>query len=153
MRKNTEFKFRLIRNLLVAVMLLASAHSTTAIAAGEEASRSDGIDDALQASVAIQRDPFWPVGFEPKRSVAVETTDQNVMVRVEKSADWNKAMEQIAIQGVSSKADSEFYAIINGQVKSMGETVTILVGEINYTWMIESISPPSSVKLRRLSAQ
>ena len=153
MRKNTEFKFSLISSLAGVTVAAVTAFAVTANAVGEEAGHAAGMDDAVSTPVEVQRDPFWPVGFEPKRNVVIETTGTNVTVRVKEGADWNKAMQQIAIQGVSSKAGNESYAIINGQVRSTGETVTLLVGEINYTWMIESISPPSSVKLRRLSAQ
>ena len=153
MGKNEEIGFSRVRYIPVAMAVMVLTGVLAASAVDEATSPVDGMDDAPTPSSVIQRDPFWPVGFEPKRSVVTETTDENVTVRVEQGTDWNKAMEQVAIQGVSSKAGHESYAIINGQVKSVGETVTIRVGEINYTWMIEGISPPSSVNLRRLSAQ
>ena len=114
---------------------------------------SGGIDDAIVSTVAMQRDPFWPVGYKPKWSFENESKAQIKVVDKEGSTDWNRAMEQVVIQGVSSRAGNEFYAVINGQVKSAGETVSVTVGDVNYSWMIESISPPSSVKLRRVSAQ
>jgi hypothetical protein len=67
--------------------------------------------------------------------------------------DWNKAMQSIDIQGVSSRAGNEFYAVINGEIKSRGDTVSVTVGGIVYTWQIQSISPPSSVQMRRISSQ
>ena len=131
------------------LVLIAAAGS---LLAGAETSVSGGMDDAQNLSAAMKRDPFWPVGYKPKKSVVVETKDQGVLAVIEEGTDWNKAMGQVSIQGISSRADSEYYAIINGQVKSTGETVTVQRGGVSYTWIIESISPPSSVKLRRMSA-
>ena len=113
----------------------------------------DGIDDAKVDIVAVQRDPFWPIGYTPEWIVGKESNGQAKVVEKEESIDWNKAMKQVAIQGVSSRAGNEFFAVINGQVRSTGETVSVQVGEVNYTWAIEGISPPSSVKLLRVSAK
>ena len=118
-----------------------------------QASQSDGIDDAKDSTVALHRDPFWPVGYTPKWVTEKQQQEQGAaVVKQPESIDWNKAMEQVAIQGVSSRAGNEFYAVINGQVRSTGETVSVQIGEVSYTWMIDGISPPSSVKLRRVSA-
>ena len=121
-------------------------------AADIQTSPSDGIDNA-KVSKATARDPFWPVGYKPKWSIEKESDAHIEVVGKEGSTDWNKAMEQVEIQGVSSRAGNEFYAVINGEIKSAGETVSVTVDDVNYTWMIEGISPPSSVKLRRVSAR
>jgi len=118
-----------------------------------ETIRPDGTDDAKASVAAVQRDPFWPVGYTPEWIVEKRSEGQAKVVEKEESIDWNKAMGQVEIQGVSSRAGNEFFAVINGQVKSTGETVSVQVGVVNYTWMVEGISPPSSVKLRRVSAQ
>ncbi len=122
-------------------------------AANSQAGRGDGMDDAIDDEVAVQRDPFWPVGYTPKWVASKKSPEQETVVGKAESTDWNKAMREIAIQGVSSRSGSEFFAVINGQIKSAGETVSVQVGDILYTWLIDSISPPSSVKLRRVSAQ
>ena len=120
-------------------------------AADLQTDSSDGTDHA-KVSKVVMRDPFWPVGYTPKWIIEKNAESQNKAVENEGSTDWNKAMERVEIQGVSSRAGNEFYAVINGQIKSAGETVSVMVGSVNYTWMIEDISPPSSVKLRRVSA-
>lgn len=111
-----------------------------------------GIDNAKVSPIAVHRDPFWPVGYTPKW-VTDQAQGTNEKVVEKEGTDWNRAMKQVSIQGVSSRAGNEFFAIINGEVKSTGETVSVKIGAVNYTWMIDGISPPSSVKLRRVSAQ
>lgn len=113
----------------------------------------DGIDGAKVSAVAAQRDPFWPVGYTPKWIIEKQPKEEGAAVKYKGTIDWNEAMEQVAIQGVSSRSGNEFYAVINAEVKSTGETVSVKIGDVSYTWMIEGISPPSSVKLRRVSAE
>lgn len=137
----------------VPIMLVFFIGLTAVRAVNLETSSSDGTDDANVGNVAVQRDPFWPVGYKPKWKIAKESNKHIKVVAEEGNTDWTKAMEQVVIQGVSSKAGNEFYAVINDQIKSAGETVSVTVGTVNYTWMIEGISPPSSVKLRRVSAR
>jgi len=131
--------------LLVGLIALPTADSQT--------NQIDGIDSAIVGVVAVQRDPFWPVGFTPERLVKKKPEEQSKMLESIGKIDWNKAMKQVAIQGVSSRAGDEFFAVVNGEIKGPGETVSVQVDGVGYTWMIDGISPPSSVKLRRVSAQ
>lgn len=143
----------LIRKIGI-TLLLSFYTGLSALSAVESIpSPADGMDDAKVGAVAKLRDPFWPVGYTPKWITAEKAQKQGQVVEKETRIDWNKAMEQIAIQGVSSRSGNEFFAVINGQIRSTGETVSVQVGDVNYSWMIEGISPPSSVKLRRVTAQ
>ena len=137
----------------ITVLLVFLVGPTAFAAVNSETIQSGGTDDAQAGMVAEQRDPFWPIGYTPEWIVEKKSEGQAKVVKQEESIDWNKAMEQVAIQGVSSRAGNEFFAVINGQVKGPGETVSVQVGDVNYAWVIEGISPPSSVKLRRVSAQ
>lgn len=112
-----------------------------------------GMEHAVASEAVTQRDPFWPVGYAPKRVVEEKTNGEEAAVEKNGSTDWDKAMKQVSIQGISSRAGSESFAVINGNIKCVGESISIRVDDVNYTWLIESIAPPSSVKLRRLSAQ
>ncbi len=99
---------------------------------------------------AVKRDPFWPVGYIPEKLKVEPVKEVKVLTG---GAGWKNAMKQVAIQGVSSRSGGGFYAVINGKIKSIGETVTVKIGQVSYTWVIDEISPPSSVKLRRVSTQ
>lgn len=96
---------------------------------------------------AVKRDPFWPVGYVAKG-------EENSVLTQRKqggtgAVDWDKAMKQVVINGVSSRADNDYVAVINNEVKSVGESVSIRYGGAKYTWKVEKITPPGSVKLRR----
>ena len=121
--------------------------------ANTETNRTDGINDAIVAAGPPLRDPFWPVGYRPAKMVTEVSTAQSTVIRRDVASDWNTAMQSIDIQGVSSRAGDEFYAVINGEVKSKGDKVSVdLDGKI-YTWEIQLITPPGSVKLRRVTVR
>lgn len=127
----------------VLVLLSASGFSET--------KTIDGTNDALSMEGTVKRDPFWPVGYVPENTQEVEP----IKTKVKKptvSNDWNGAMKKVVINGVSSRADNEFFAVINGEVKSVNDTISVQHGGITYTWAVASIKPPGSVKLRRVSA-
>ena len=62
-------------------------------------------------------------------------------------------MKKVVINGVSSSADNDYYAVINGEVKSVGDTVSVRMDSSVYTWAVDDIKPPGSVKLRRVSVR
>jgi len=135
--------------MLLMLLIGLKAFST----ANSQTNQIGGIDGALVGAVAVQRDPFWPVGYTPERLDGKGSGEQGKALESGGKIDWNKAMKQVAIQGVSSRAGDEFFAVVNGQIKGKGEIVSVQIGGVSYTWMIDGISPPSSVKLRRVSAQ
>ena len=141
------------RKIAITTLLMLLVGLIALPAADSQTNQTDGIDSALVGVVAVQRDPFWPVGFTPERLVKKKPEEQSKMLESIGKIDWNKAMKQVAIQGVSSRAGDEFFAVVNGEIKGTGETVSVQVDGVGYTWMIDGISPPSSVKLRRVSAQ
>ena len=114
---------------------------------------ANGTNDALEQEAFIKRDPFWPVGYVPKniKSVIPKGDPEQGVAKIDNS--WNEAMKKVVINGVSSRANNVYCAVINGQVKSVGDTVTINHSGTIYTWAVDGIEPPSSVKLRRVSAR
>ena len=112
-----------------------------------------GINDASEQETVLKRDPFWPVGYVPKiiKSVIPKNNTKPSTAVVENS--WNEAMKNVVINGVSSRAGKATYAVINGEVKSVGDTVMINHGGTIYTWAFDGIEPSGSVKLRRVSAR
>ena len=142
-------KYLLIKRLMTISAFMFSV-ALSAVSGADSQAKAVGGTDGANTSVSGQRDPFWPVGFVPE---AVAEKGISKKKTVTGNVDWNKAMKQISIQGVSSRAGNEFFAIINGQIKTAGETVSVKVSNVLYTWAVDSIAPPSSVKLRRISAQ
>lgn len=116
--------------------------------AAEQGVSGTGTDNASKVSAEAKRDPFWPVGYQPKGSTGPETTE------IKPVADkWSQAMAKIVISGVSTRADKKYYAIINGQLKGVGDTVSVTVDEMEYVWVVDDVQATGSVKLRRKSAQ
>ena len=116
----------------------------------EGADIQGGINDARRGNAVVKRDPFWPVGYMPKQSV------RTVSVKSTKARplnSWNEAMKNVVINGVSSRTDNEYFAIINGNVKRVGDTVSVRLGASVYTWAVDAIESQGSVKLRRISVR
>ena len=119
-----------------------------------QAETGGGTNNANKEVVAIARDPFWPVGYQPKRIQGQEEiARQQILAGPNSETDWDVAMSQVIINGVSSRGGNEYIAVINNEVKMLGESVSIWFGGTRYTWKVESIAPPGSVKLRRVTAQ
>ncbi len=100
--------------------------------------------------VAVKRDPFWPVGYTPRQ---VQGSTAKAQQKMSGRVDWDNAMKQVVINGVSSRAGNEYVAVINNEVKTLGESVSISYGGARYTWKVDGITPPGSVKLRRHSVE
>lgn len=108
-----------------------------------------GMNDAQIEPATSKRDPFWPVGYVPRE---LQKKAEVVVKKPTESSDWSGAMKKVVINGVSSRANNDFFAVVNGEVKSVNDTVSVTHGGITYTWAVANIKPPGSVKLRRVSA-
>ena len=140
------------RNLVTMNRTLLAAVCITAVAVSAEgAGREAGTLDAQRAGTAEKRDPFWPVGYMPKQTF--RSVSQQGSPKVTPLNSWNEAMKKVVINGVSSRTDNEFFAVINGDVKRVGDTVSVRLGSSVYTWAVDGIESPGSVKLRRLSVR
>ena len=137
----------------VAVVILVTGFASTVNSAQAQKAGTNGTNDAPEHTAVPKRDPFWPVGYVPRnvKSLVPSVKPEQSNDKVDNS--WNEAMKKVEINGVSSRANDAYCAVINGQVKSVGDTVTINHGGTIYTWAVDGIEPPSSVKLRRVSAR
>lgn len=128
---------------MVGIGLLLSSESFS------QTKTSSGTNDASVIGTAIKRDPFWPVGYVPKE---LQKKEVAVVKKPTESNDWKGAMKKVVINGVSSRSNNEFFAVVNGEVKSVNDTISVTHGGMTYTWAVAGIKPPGSVKLRRVSA-
>jgi hypothetical protein len=131
----------------LAIGLAGATNSTEAQKAG-----ADGTNDAEEQKAMIRRDPFWPVGYVPKKVTSIVPVEISTQSEVKVDNSWNEAMKKVVINGVSSRAENAYIAVINGQIKSIGDTVTVNHSGTLYTWAVDGVEPPDSVKLRRVSA-
>jgi hypothetical protein len=130
---------------MIGIVLLLSA------SAFSQVKTSSGMNDAKTEASAVKRDPFWPIGFVPE-SLSKENVKAADVKKPTGNSDWSGAMKKVVINGVSSRSNNEFFAVINGDVKSENDTVSVEHDGTIYTWAVASIKPPGSVKLRRVSA-
>lgn len=92
----------------------------------------------------LLRDPFWPVGFFPegwqKKSAK---NDPNL-----DGQDWKVAASKISIDGTSRMGDKTL-AIINGEMKNVGDLVVVVYKGKSYQWKIFGIDSSGKVQLQK----
>jgi len=125
----------------------------TSNAAQTQKDASSGIYNANDQKTVLKRDPFWPVGYVPKNIKSVIQKDSSEQSTSTVDNSWNEAMKKVVVSGVSSGTDNAYFAVINGEIKSVGDTVTINHSGTIYIWAVDGITPPASVKLRRVSVK
>jgi hypothetical protein len=144
---------KLQKLMMLGFSLLVSAFLLGALPGESHADGFAGTDNAYKEAT-FKRDPFCPVGYVSKRQkAAAEENAKPEPLEPALANNWDSAMKKVVINGVSSRADDEFFAVINGQVKSVGDSVSVDFGGTVYTWAVDGINPPGSVKLRRVSAR
>jgi hypothetical protein len=123
-----------------------------------ETNKVSGVEDAESEGRVYMRNPFWPVGYQPEvkglgGSEAAQETERKDALLNKMGSNWELAMKQVEIQGVSSRGGGDFFAVINGEIKAVGDTVGVKLGAMIYTWSVDRITPPGTVELRRLTVQ
>ncbi len=147
--KNNE-KIRCYRKICGPLLIVLFVGMGGLFLPRSSAEENNGKGNAKDSVVAAKRDPFWPIGYTPRKVVnSTGTGTTSTVARKPGSIDWEEAMKRVVINGVSSRATDEYVAVINNEVKSVGEIVSVLYGGAKYTWKVEKITPPGSVKLRR----
>lgn len=116
------------------------------------------------AEVATKRDPFWPVGYAPKRqkktkeggtgkpSMTVESTPDPVRVPL-----WDEARKKVDIRGISLIHDKnsktpKYLAMVAGKLVEVGNVVTVKYEDRVYRWRVVGISE-EGVSLRNLDVR
>lgn len=95
------------------------------------------------------RDPFWPVGYYPENWKAGHSAsgDENLAV-----SDWDIPASMIRVNGASRMGD-QTAAIINGQVKGIGDLVEIHYKGRIYQWKLTDVQPSGKVRLERFAVK
>jgi len=94
-----------------------------------------------------KRDPFWPVGFVSKKLRKISDPKKE---GPKGPIDWDGAMNNVKINGVSKKG-TESFVMINTDTKKIGDTVSVDYKGHRYEWIVESITSAgseNSVKLK-----
>lgn len=140
----------------ISVLMFAGAvfiGSSMPVAAQSQSSGDGGTGIANKTGYSVERDPFSPVGFKKEVEAPPEVVKDSVEKTIEAgSSEWDEAMKMVKVNGVSSRG-SEVVAVINGAVKTVGDSISVDFKGRKYTWVVGRITPPRSVKLRRDSVQ
>ncbi|MFA7256192.1 MAG: hypothetical protein WC047_01270 [Kiritimatiellales bacterium] len=97
----------------------------------------------------LLRDPFWPVGFFPedwKKSGQVQGT-----LDLE-GASWKSASEKIRISG-TSRLGGRTAAIIDGDLKSIGDQIEVSYEGKTYQWQIIGMDADGRIQLKKLGVR
>lgn len=116
----------------------------------------------IAADVKSSRDPFWPVGFkrpDPKPLVAevvsVPTTNTSSVTAVDPPKPDPLVIEKLAaelqvrirqqcqVSGFWKSSGGQQMAIVNGQIRGVGDKVAVDVDGQTYRFKVTAISPMS----------
>ena len=94
----------------------------------------------------LLRDPFWPVGFFPQ--------DWQQKSSVQSASDvagsgWKSAFAKLRVSGTSRLGDRTA-AIVNGELKNIGEQVEVSYEGRIYQWEIVGIDATGQIQVKRL---
>lgn len=145
-----------------------AAQDTAPAPEGSMDDGGDSADTALTNQPAVTapaqagttaRDPFWPVGFWPGREKSPSspgTTDvspTNVVSLVPDAPDWPAAEKALKVTSIVEGQGNKAFAVANGQVVAVGETLSVRQGRFFYVWTVKSISRKDGLQLNRQSAR
>ncbi len=105
-----------------------------------------GKESTEELDQELLRDPFWPVGFFPKdwqnKALTLGSPDMG-------ASGWKLALAKIRVSG-TSRLGGKTAAIINGELKSVGEQIETLHEGKTYQWEIVEITADGQVELKKL---
>jgi hypothetical protein len=101
-------------------------------------------ESAKELEQELLRDPFWPIGFFPEDWQKKSTKNDANM----DGQDWKAAAAKISIDGTSRMGD-KMLAIINGELKNVGDLVVVIYKGKTYQWKIFGIDSSGKVQLQK----
>ena len=105
---------------------------------------------SLEESFSMEplRDPFWPVGFFPDNWQQMNELDEEAPSQTSGS-DWDAPAAQIRVTG-TSRLDNKTVAIINGDLKEVGDFIEVSYNGRIYQWKLKEINASGKVLLDRV---
>lgn len=102
------------------------------------------------------RDPFWPLGYDPVSENSGLEGDDKSEDEIERDKgklerSWSRAQDMIVISGLSRMGSEGYFAIINNQMVTDGDTISIKSNDGIFVWKVSRISA-EGVELKRMQA-
>lgn len=91
------------------------------------------------------RNPFWPVGYFPE---SWSRDGDEPATASQEDTSWDGPAALLRVSG-TSRMGSRMVAIVNEQIKNVGELVEIEYGGRVYQWKVQEIRPDGTVNLER----
>ena len=119
---------------------------------------------------APARDPFWPVGYVPRRpekpaavvvarhGAGVAAPAPPVAAPAVNPVDWDEARRKLDIRGISriardrTSGRAAFFAVVNNRMVEEGETVSVTWNGHVYRWRVTQIGP-AGLQLVKIDAR
>ena len=118
--------------------------------------------------VAVARDPFWPINYEPPKpepTASEKAVAQNYeppqppkpVERTITEADWTAAKKALVISGYTQTVrpdnqEPRMLAMVNRRTVAPGDTVTLVHQDVRFLWRAETITD-RSIQLVPLTAE
>ncbi len=97
----------------------------------------------------LLRDPFWSVGFYPEGWQKKKNSQGSAELD---ASGWNAAIGKMKISG-TSQLGTRTMAIVNGELKSVGDLIEVLVEGKPYQWQIIKIESDGQVQLKKMESK
>ncbi len=93
------------------------------------------------------RDPFWPVGYFPKDWQADNPEEEKQLMT--SGSDWDGPAALLHVSG-TSQMGAKTVALINGDLKEVGDSVEVSYGGRIYQWKLKEVKASGKVRLERV---
>lgn len=151
------FRYRVILLVLFVAGLKNSAGAASQTPAAESNAPPVAAVESQTATVpplpAIERDPFWPVDFDPNPPVEVAPVAGNVSDRAVRpppppklpeptTEDWSTARGQLKAnvgRSVNPDGSEQFFAFMHNRLVTVGQIVKAETPLFSFTWRIARI--------------
>lgn len=122
----------------------------------------EAVPEGMAREPVQVRDPFWPVGYVPRKPVRpVPAEAAAAKVVIPESARlpmWEEARKLLDIKGISligrdrHSGHPKYLAMVTGKFVEEGDTVSVSFEGLVYRWKVTGISE-DGVSLRKIDAR
>lgn len=124
-------------NKIIYILAIVMLFSGNVCSAEEKTAEPENNDKPAQLPDHMLRDPFWPIGWQPKGF----GTDPKDTKKLEKLKKWELAIKEIEITGISRGPKGNYFALIKDHgVVEKGDMLSVDYGGLTYTWLIKDVT-------------